>query len=331
MQPPRPEAQGPFDARPRWLRQFPRPCPLPGLPSTVLHGRAREIEYAEHDGLLSVKCVFAGSEYHRAGLALYRVEPGSYLVLNEGRRYSSWIETREPSEILSVFFTPGFADDVLRTLSLSADRLVDEPERRVPAGGFVERLYRSDRHVTPVLERLRAVAPRGEPDRLWIEERLHELFVALVRAQRCIGAEIASLPAVRPATREELYRRLHRARDFLHSSTEQPLTLARLAEVACLSPHHFLRLFRAAFGTTPHRYLVELRLEATERLLHDTDLSVTAICAAVGFESLGSFSRLFKARRGVSPSRFRASRRIGHRTARQRIAISEKHGRGPRR
>ncbi|HMZ79543.1 MAG TPA: helix-turn-helix transcriptional regulator, partial [Acidobacteriota bacterium] len=84
-----------------------------------------------------------------------------------------------------------------------------------------------------------------------------------------------------------------------------PLTLADIAQVACLSPNHLLRTFKQAFQMTPHQMLTSTRLEAAKRLLKTTHHSVTEICLMVGFESLGSFSWLFRNKVGCSPDTFR--------------------------
>lgn len=83
------------------------------------------------------------------------------------------------------------------------------------------------------------------------------------------------------------------------------VTVEELAERANLSPFHFLRSFQERFQETPHQYLIRLRLEFAQRLLQETDRSVTDICLEVGFSSLGSFSKNFKRRLGRSPSAYR--------------------------
>ena len=103
--------------------------------------------------------------------------------------------------------------------------------------------------------------------------------------------------------------RLLRAKDLIHARYGEPLTIEDLARAAALSPFHFLRLFRAAFGETPHRYLTRVRIEAAKRLLLK-DAPVTEVCFDVGFQSLGSFSALFSRAVGAAPTAFR--RRIHH-------------------
>ena len=73
-----------------------------------------------------------------------------------------------------------------------------------------------------------------------------------------------------------------------------------------LSRSQFIARYRAAFGDTPHQTRIRARVERAQWLLATTDLTVTDVCMAVGFSSLGSFSRLFRNRCGESPVRYRA-------------------------
>lgn len=100
-----------------------------------------------------------------------------------------------------------------------------------------------------------------------------------------------------------LLRRLTRARDRLRDSAEHTLDLDRLARIAELSPHHFLRVFRRTFGETPHECVTRLRIDRAKAALREGQ-SVTDACFDVGFSSLGSFSSLFKRHVGVAPSEY---------------------------
>jgi AraC-like DNA-binding protein len=99
---------------------------------------------------------------------------------------------------------------------------------------------------------------------------------------------------------------LRRARDFIDRDYAQPLDVPALARAALMSPSHFSRQFRAAYGETPYSYLMTRRIERAKALLRQTDLSVTEVCMAVGCTSLGSFSARFTELVGETPSRYRA-------------------------
>jgi transcriptional regulator GlxA family with amidase domain len=99
--------------------------------------------------------------------------------------------------------------------------------------------------------------------------------------------------------------RLRRARDVVDREYARPLDVAALARQAHISPAHFSRRFREAFGETPYQYVLTRRVERAQELLRNTDLSVTDICFEVGFQSLGSFSAAFHRVAGVPPSAYR--------------------------
>jgi len=102
----------------------------------------------------------------------------------------------------------------------------------------------------------------------------------------------------------ELLSRLCHARDLLRDWEDEPLPVIAVARASGLTHFHFIRLFKAIFGETPHQYRSRQQIKKAKHLLILTDLSITDVCMAVGFSSLGSFSALFSRRAGMSPSEF---------------------------
>ncbi|MGW7049121.1 helix-turn-helix transcriptional regulator [Streptomyces avermitilis] len=100
--------------------------------------------------------------------------------------------------------------------------------------------------------------------------------------------------------------RLRKARDRMDREYAEQLDIAALARTALMSPGHFQRSFRAAFGETPYSYLMTRRIERAKALLRRGDLTVTEVCLAVGCTSLGSFSSRFTELVGETPSAYRA-------------------------
>lgn len=99
---------------------------------------------------------------------------------------------------------------------------------------------------------------------------------------------------------------LRRARDLIDRDYAGPLDVAALARAALMSPAHFSRRFRAAYGETPHAYLMTRRIEKAKALLRRGDMTVTEACMAVGCTSLGSFSARFSELVGETPTAYRA-------------------------
>src|SRR5689334_540002 len=110
---------------------------------------------------------------------------------------------------------------------------------------------------------------------------------------------------------DETFRRLCRARDYAHAYFASPIDTRILAREAALSPWHFHRLFAGTFGSTPHDFLTQLRIDRAKQLLASGSCSVTETCFEAGYTSLGSFSSKFRSVVGVSPADYgRQVRRV---------------------
>ncbi len=106
-----------------------------------------------------------------------------------------------------------------------------------------------------------------------------------------------------------LYRRIVQAKLFIDSNYADNLDLDNIADEAYFSKFHFIRLFKQIYGKTPHQYLTSVRIEKAMLLLQ-TDTPVSEVCYSVGFESLTSFSGLFKRNVGISPSTYLTQQQV---------------------
>jgi AraC-like DNA-binding protein len=126
-------------------------------------------------------------------------------------------------------------------------------------------------------------------------------------------------------------RHLLRAKDLADARFAEPLDVAELARAAGLSPAHFSREFRRAFGESPHGYLLTRRLERAAVLLRSTDRSVADICFSVGLQSVGSFTTSFTRTYGRSPTAYRATFPPAAHQARVPLCVTRVYGRPQRR
>jgi AraC-like DNA-binding protein len=279
-----------------------------GRATHILHERGFSHHW-QGVGPLSIKCFFRGRALYDVGLGRYAVDDSSYLILNEGQTYSVDIEAENEIESFCIFFEHGLAESVQRSLDTKTTELLDEPDQPGRASNFFEKTYPHDEILSPALLRLRAQTSVSKRETAGLAEQLHGVMERLLLVHSGVRRQVESISAVRAASREELYRRLHRARDYATACLDEPITLNDMARVACLSTNHFLRTFKQAFHQTPHQYLTRIRLERAQGLLTQTDQPVTDVCFAVGFESLGSFSWLFRQRVGLAPEAYRKAKR----------------------
>jgi AraC family transcriptional regulator len=254
-----------FAVNPRW----------PDLPNTtaLLHGHPRDYSVSDYRTTLSIKSVRKGSAWYETPDGRYLVTPDTFLILNEGQHYAMEVDAAWNTETFCPFFQPGF----------------------VRAGEFPERLYPMRGAVADALRSFGSVP---------LEDTFYDLADGLVGLRCDVRRESQSFPGLRAATREEMYRRLYRARDFLYCCYREPVSVADAARIAAMSPFHFQRMFKNAFGLSPMQFVQRRRLDIAHQLL-TTGEEVTSVCLAVGFESLGSFSALFKREFGVPPSKVR--------------------------
>ena|SRR5882762_2695622 len=106
-----------------------------------------------------------------------------------------------------------------------------------------------------------------------------------------------------PYPKVYLYRRIVQSKLFIDRHFAEKIDLNNIADEATFSKFHFVRLFKQAYAKTPHQYLTSVRIENAKQLLK-TNTAVADVCFAVGFESLTSFTGLFRRRVGLSPSAY---------------------------
>lgn len=254
--PPRPETLANADFRRRFYARW-------GRENAIVSGRATLAEYSVLPQTLSIKTVSAGRERYFVGRRELVVDDDNWLPLNEGASYGSLLQSRRPATTFSIFFRPGMQNEVAAQRRRRLGAALDHPDTAARAVGFAEHLRP---HGGPVSRRLRSIAcavDAGERDENWLEEQFTLLLEALLEGE----ARDHTSDLVRPAQRVELRRRLRCAADYIEGCFDRPLTLAQMAEVACLSRYHFVREFGREFGLPPHAYLNRKRARAARRWL----------------------------------------------------------------
>ena len=108
--------------------------------------------------------------------------------------------------------------------------------------------------------------------------------------------------------KDHIFRQIMQAKRFIDDNFADRINLDQIAGSGNFSKFHFIRRFKTIYGRTPHQYLIGVRIARARRLLK-AQKSVTEVCFAVGFESVSSFTGLFKKMVGTTPSAFREQNR----------------------
>jgi AraC family transcriptional regulator len=278
-----------------------------GKVNVVMNASETDAEYYPYEQRLSVKAAWRGEERYFVDNRTLTVDDDNYLILNDRRTYASSIRSVRPVDSFSIFFRPGFAEEVLGGMLTPQDRVLErggETQRR--SVEFSEHLRPHDRIVTPVLRYIAFHVEQGVEDEAWYEEQLSFLLERMLSSHRLTTQAVQSLSASRSGKRQELYRRLSWGRDFIHGNYQRPITIDDMARAACLSKYHFIRLFHALEGVTPYRYLQQKRVAAAQRLLSTTQLTHVEIAEQVGFDHRSTMFRQMRRITGRSARQWRA-------------------------
>ncbi|HUO84731.1 MAG TPA: AraC family transcriptional regulator [Thermoanaerobaculia bacterium] len=277
-----------------------------GHEHVILRGVGRDYCVRGFEGPLSIKTVRRGRALWRTASGERILEPGRDLILNRAQRYDIQVDSDSVVETFCVFFRHGFAEEVARGWRETAESLLDDP---APAGTLelIETIETTPAAIAELLTQIeKAASVHADADDL-----LTDLVEALVARDGGLRGLAFRARAARASTRGEILRRVLRGRDRIDSSWDESLTLDEMAASAGMAPHHFHRSFRRIFGMTPLEYRTRIRIEAARRRLEEGDEPVQDICVAVGFESVTSFTHLFRVHCGISPGCYRAAfRRI---------------------
>ena len=278
--------------------------------NTVLTATTRSYHVPEVCGPLSIKAVFSGSAVVTVDNRKLLAQDNSFIVVNDCQPYAFSIDSFQPTTMFCVFFARGFVEDVWRTTITPHSKLLDnwDVKGATFAPRYFERVEVRTASIMPSLHQLRRLILSDRLTRVRWDETFIRVATDLVHAEQEVRRRIDRIPAMKSSTRREICRRLLRGRDFLLSFASEPLRLDDVARHACLSPYHFHRAFTRFFGKTPHRLLSDYRLERIATQLRHTERTTTELCLENGFESLPSFSRLFRRRYGMGPREYRRSK-----------------------
>ena len=257
---------------------YDRPLAEPWL----FHFATQRLTLDPHEGPFSLKLVVRGEERYRFGSRQLRLRPGQLLFSPAGRTYSS--EISGLSECLSLFLPPAVAAEAWSDSTSEHDAIICSKRR--PANGPVPVAFAASGSVRNlVAELLAALRHSNSADNLALE------IVSEAAQQWRRVSPVGDLTGPRRmATREELIGRVIRARAMIDDIHGARCELDSLAEEACLSKFHFLRVFKEAFGFTPGQYARRVRVKRAAEL-EALGRSAGAAARAAGYSRPSSLKR----------------------------------------
>lgn len=273
-------------------------------PNLITQSFDKRIECCTYTSALSIKLAIGGNASYLVDGKRKTINDSTFLIVNNSQQVKTIVESEKEVESFSIFFQPEFVNNVFAALKKKNEFLLDEWENTDGKINFYDKVYNYETNLISKIMKVREKAGKNQITKGWLEEQLYFITHSMVETNYSLKKEIVKISAAKSTTRQELYRRLHIAKDFIDSSYSEKINIPVIAKQAMLSPYHFLRLFKNFFGVTPHQYLTGKRMQKAKELAVSGTLTVTEISEAVGFESLAAFSLLFKKHFNCSPSSF---------------------------
>jgi hypothetical protein len=192
--------------------------PALGPENCIVSGLSRRVEYRLFRQMLSIKCTARGDETYFVDRRRVTVSDDTTLVLNEGRTYGSVLESPAEAYSFSIFFRPGFAQEVAGDLGRSLDQALDDGAEPVLGSiEFDESLHPHDKSISPVLRYIQRQVAAGVRDEHWLEEQCQFLLGRLIAAHRRWRNTLPLELAERGPKTRRTARRLTLATDFMHA------------------------------------------------------------------------------------------------------------------
>lgn len=270
-------------------------------PTCILDvGNAQDFR-SDIQGPYSLFTVIKGQQYCKNEKEEALLSPGMAFCSNNQERYTLDTISKE-TQVFNIHFGHTLSREVMAYLHLNDQELLDgrqQLEQSAPLGSLVLSKY-----MQQLVEKVKSphefVIDENPEHQFLVTQLLFSLMVQ--QHQKAFEKKIRSTKA---STQREIAKRLQQSLEFLYEHLTDPFSLDQLAQSAAMSKFHYLRSFRQAFGTTPHRFAEQLKLNRAKKLLLLSQSPIQEIAYHLGYQSSDHFSRSFRSSFHQSPRQFR--------------------------
>jgi len=267
---------------------------------------SKSIYSEEHTSRLTIRLMLNGYQYYKVGNTEHIVKPDNYLITNQGQTFRTEFDADIDLKMMLVAFKPQVAERLLHYLKTPEDQLLDNPfPDSTEQVHFFETTFAQDEKIKTIFMQLGNMILNKVHDEEYVGTLYSQLLERMLHNQGMIMKSLDHLKSKKASTRIETFKRVSLAKDYIDSHLNHRLDLQKVSKEACLSPYHFLRLFKELFQITPHQYLLQERLKKALFYLDSSAKTIEDISRKVGFEDASSFGRLFKNRYSITPSSYR--------------------------
>ncbi|BAU54642.1 helix-turn-helix transcriptional regulator [Mucilaginibacter gotjawali] len=265
----------------------------------------RPYECDEHTSGIGLLMTGKGKCNYYVNSAKNQVDANKVFFINRGSTLAVRATESESAPVL-LFFNSRLPDLVQYSLEFGDEVMLEKPFDNLPYDfSYLERIHADDNLHQTILSLIDLGASCSSFASLTADMTIRNLFEALLLKNQDAYKRSQNIQAVKASTRLEIFKRVASAKDWMEQNYQTDITLEDISSIAAMNSQHFLRMFKQVYMITPHQFLIDLKLKKAKELLETTPMPINDVCQTIGFESVFSFSVLFKNRFGTAPSYYR--------------------------
>lgn len=226
-------------------------------------------EKFEASSQFSIKLVTKGEEKYHVGGSTYKLKQGEFLIVNQGEKIETLVKSKKETNGICIYPSSTLLEEVFNGYGKSVEEQLNFNSKEdlaylTTSSYHLNSLNSTSNFLNNNIHLLHNYAA-SNPD--WWEEFYLDLAECLVHDQTQLNQKLDQVQSIKKQTKEELFRRVSKARDFIHDNRTEQLNLEILCQLSSLSKFHFLRSFKAIFKQTPYQYLLQLKLDEARKLI----------------------------------------------------------------
>ncbi|MEP7377869.1 MAG: AraC family transcriptional regulator [Chitinophagaceae bacterium] len=260
----------------------------------------------------SLKLVINGQAIYKLNKKCYQVEENHFLLTNSGQEDFGIIDSKKDVVQFCVHLSPTTIADAYSTLAINLQSDPDCDFRQSCRFQLFENTYSIKGHsnLSRLLMSLSEKIKTGNEIHL-NEEWFFQLMETIILQETEIQSALKKLKTVKLSTRNEIMKRLLLAKEYMDAFYTTDPMIGEIARNSMMSEFFFFRKFKQAFSTTPYKYMLDKKIQAAGDLMRSRNLNLHEIAVSTGFPDLQTFSKAYKRKYGLPPSRARRSAENG--------------------
>ncbi len=270
-------------------------------PNIFVNASTSNFQKKIHESSLSLLCNFKGEAICKINRRNLKICTDTFLLVNCYETFEYEITTNRLTETSNLHFNYSFLQEILSLHTTSNELLLENCNTSTEIPVFKTQLNYKDDSFKALL-----TVPCFINKEV-AENNLALILLKLIEQQKNLRLILENINAIKHSVRQELFRRVTLAKDYIYSNYNNNFSMDLLAKEVGMSKFHFLRTFKSVYGISAYQLLKMVRMERAKTLLKETEFPPTVISVLVGFEEPNSFFQAFKNYTDFTPTSWRIS------------------------